>query len=101
MKFKPCCNRRCLLANCEVRNEGGCKCLCSLFDQLHSLESVEDGHTFMSAGAYIYYPNKEDADAKVEKMTDEQKKEHFEFFDKLGDFKKNVLEKIKRYEIKS
>lgn len=53
MKYKPCCNRKCLLARCEIRDNGGCYCVCSQHDYICTLEGVIKGTHLMSGCIYI------------------------------------------------
>lgn len=71
MKYKACCDRRCLLANCEIRDNGGCSCACSVNDKIESIKSVNDGH-HLFAGA-VYFPSKESREAAYNKLSDELK----------------------------
>ncbi len=56
-KYKPCCSNRCLLGNCETRDDGGCYCLCRLKDSEHNLMNVLEGRTCLKNGLFIYSPN--------------------------------------------
>lgn len=44
VKYKPCCDKRCMLFDCETREDGGCYCLCRLKDFEETLASlIEEG----------------------------------------------------------
>jgi hypothetical protein len=58
MKYKPCCSKRCLLGRCEIRENGGCYCLCSLKDHENTLLSLLDGTSYRFENGIIYDPNR-------------------------------------------
>lgn len=58
MKYKPCCNRRCLLGHCETREAGGCHCVCYLKDAEHTIESLIDGRTYKVGDGIIFDPRR-------------------------------------------
>ena len=86
MKYKPCCDRRCLLGCCEIREAGGCYCVCRLKDHECSLERALEGTVSIKNDSFIYIPGKYIA------LDEDEKKDVLE---KL----KKVREKLKEYEI--
>lgn len=79
MKYKACCEWRCLLGNCDIRDNGGCKCVCNLKDAISGLESVIEGIELPWGGGYIYYPNPDDRKKFIDNMSDDEKKEWEEY----------------------
>ncbi len=75
--YKSCCNRRCLLGTCKVRDAGGCYCVCLLVDQINTLESCISGIHLDYGGIYI--PDEEKRKSYYEKKSQEEKdkQEHF------------------------
>lgn len=87
-KYKSCCGLRCLLEKCEVRDNGGCYCVCILKDYEHSLERVLDRSIgLIPGGGFIYKPEK--AYPPLHSF------ERIEIKKKL----KNIRKKIKTYEL--
>lgn len=58
MKYKPCCDLRCLLSKCETRDCGGCYCVCRLKDFEKSCLSLLEGRSYRSSGCIIYEPGR-------------------------------------------
>ncbi|CAB4126580.1 hypothetical protein UFOVP80_38 [uncultured Caudovirales phage] len=99
MKYKPCCDRRCLVAGCEINENGGCYCACRIADALHELQSILKGHTIVSNGAMVYIPDPVKRDEFIEKMNDQEKEKYYKY--RLFDVP-NLIEfyekKLKEYE---
>jgi hypothetical protein len=72
-EYKPCCTRRCLLANCKTRNAGGCSCVCDLVDAIHNLEMVIEG-TLVGQGC-IYFPDSQKREDFLNRMSEDRRKE--------------------------
>lgn len=51
-KYKACCDRRCLLSVCIVRDNGGCSCACNMVDCIDELKDIQKGDRF--PGIYIH-----------------------------------------------
>lgn len=64
MKYKSCCNRRCLLANCVTRESGGCYCVCSIMDHILTLEDLING---TRVSAFIYFGDLDTQESFYEK----------------------------------
>ncbi len=43
MKYKPCCDIRCLLNDCKTKQQGACYCLCELFDHISTVQDAING----------------------------------------------------------
>ena|ERR1700691_974357 len=56
MKYKPCCGHKCMLANCEISEAGGCYCICRLVDYIEDIEDVLSGEMIYQNGAFIFHP---------------------------------------------
>jgi hypothetical protein len=97
MKFKACCAYQCALGGCETRENGGCYCLCRLFDRLHALENVIEGKQFvLPSGGSVYYAEEEDRKRFYQnnkEMVDEFK------INKAPKLLEEVKSKIKEYEM--
>ena len=100
MKYKPCCDRRCLVHGCEIREKGGCYCLCRMFDSISSLESVLQGNTILSEGGQIYYPDIEKAKEHFYRLSPEQQEYNKEYRENAQDIIQQIKDKIKEYEVK-
>ena len=77
MKYKPCCGRRCGLANCKTQERGGCYCTCRLVDMISSLESVIEGRSV--ARGCIYYPNAKDREKWFNSRSKEEQEVELHF----------------------
>ncbi len=58
MKYKPCCDNRCMVAGCTTRENGGCYCVCRLKDFERSLLSELSGNTIRFGAGMISRPGK-------------------------------------------
>ena len=65
MKYKPCCDRRCLKGNCQTRDHGGCYCVCRIIDAIGGLELAVEGR--MVAGGSVYIPDTAERLAYIER----------------------------------
>lgn len=77
MKYKACCGMRCLVAGCEINENGGCYCACRLSDRISLLEGVIKGKT-LHRGC-VYYPSIEARNENYNRLSDERKKEEDDF----------------------
>lgn len=98
MKYNPCCDKRCLVHGCQIREEGGCYCLCRLMDHLSQIKSASLGHTIYQGGGIIFYPDIEEAKSHLDRLSEEDKHNHLDRLAMNVEFKKKILEKIKTYE---
>lgn len=89
MKYNPCCNRRCTLANCEIRDTGGCYCVCRINDAINQMKSIIDGTSVDFGQAVVYLPNRK----RVPLQNEELKKALIKL--------KTLEETLKKYEITS
>ena len=98
MKYKPCCDRRCLKHGCITREEGGCSCLCSLFDHLHSLKRVQEGYIIKVGIGEIYYPNLDMAREMADRLPEKDKSENQKYLESIPARMKEIEDRIKEYE---
>jgi hypothetical protein len=71
MKYKPCCGRRCLLANCQTRDNGGCYCVCRIKDNIEILESTIRGEMLEMGSLFI--PSVEKREEYKKNMAEERR----------------------------
>lgn len=93
MKYKPCCNSVCLLNRCEVRDNGGCYCVCRLIDYMKSWEDIVNGDLICP---FLYF-----SDKKMQKDYYERNKAECDKY--KADAPKileDCREELKKYEIK-
>lgn len=57
-KYKPCCNRRCLVNGCEIKDKGGCYCVCRLKDSENQCLNLLDGQSYRENEGIIYVPGR-------------------------------------------
>lgn len=57
MKYKPCCEKRCMVAGCEAKEQGACYCICRFIDSMKNLESVIEGKTLYDGIGMQYIPD--------------------------------------------
>lgn len=98
MKYKPCCYIRCLVHGCKVKEEGGCYCLCRMFDHISSLESIQKGNIILDGIVSIYYPDKEKAKKHFDRLSDEDKKRNLDAISSAQENIEKIKEKIKTFE---
>lgn len=98
MEYKPCCDRRCLVHGCKIREKGGCICLCSLFDHMSSLESMEKGNTILYGIGNIYYADIEKAKELFDRLSEDEKKRNLHARLNAKENIDKIKEKIKTYE---
>ena len=92
MKYKACCERRCLLAGCEIELNGGCYCACRISDKISSLESIIQGRTIYNNGACVYISDSYSRDLHIKNMTKETKDAYLRFKNEEAQL---ILEKMK------
>ena len=87
-RYKPCCQKRCLLANCETRDAGGCSCVCDLVDVIHNLEMVIEG--IIVGQGCIYFPDSERRESFLNSMDEERRKKenHYRYVEAPEHLKK-------------
>lgn len=85
MKYKPCCDIRCLVGNCQIREAGGCVCVCRLKGVERYCLSILDG-TLPRFGEAFLRPNETFTPSleEVEKTNEELRQ---------------IREKLKEYEV--
>lgn len=71
LKYKPCCDRRCLLANCKTRDNGACSCVCRLMDSINTCNSILEGSSFKMGSIYI--PPGEYRDIFIASLSEEER----------------------------
>ncbi len=71
MKYKPCCKRRCLLGSCEIRESGGCYCVCRLVDNINIMKGVIDG-TILDHGC-LFIPDEEKRKEYLNRKSEEER----------------------------
>jgi hypothetical protein len=100
MKYKPCCGKRCLLANCKTREEGGCYCVCRLWDHIHDMQNIIDGWSFAGAGrGIVYIPDEVTRKSYVNGLTETQREEMERFKNEEAPKRlKELQERLKKYE---
>jgi hypothetical protein len=98
MKYKPCCDRRCLKHGCTTREQGGCSCLCGLFDHLHSLKRVQEGYIIKVGVGEIYYPNLDMAREMADRLPEKDKSENQKYLESIPTRMKEIEDRIKEYE---
>ncbi len=84
MKYKKCCDRICLVRGCNIRENGGCYCVCRLHDAIKQQERVISGNVYWLNGGVIYEPGrtpiplegdeKEQAETKLVILNEKMKK---------------------------
>lgn len=79
VKYKPCCNTRCCVHGCELKDSGACICICSLADTIHRLKSVIEGKMLYDGKGFQYIPD-HDFRQKVYNSWSEDEKEKFQTF---------------------
>lgn len=103
MKWKPCCDKRCCVGNCEIREAGGCYCVCRLYDRLNHLNNVQNGRTIVSEFKGMVgcstYPDLNNAKENYSKLSPEQKKFHDEYAKKAEERIKDIEKQIDSYRI--
>lgn len=67
MKYKACCKARCLSLWCDIRDEGGCDCICKLVDQENSVLAQLDGSRIKEGNSIIYVAGRKAAPGQIEK----------------------------------
>lgn len=98
MKYKPCCDRRCLLGTCKIRDNGGCYCLCRYFDHLNTLESGLNGNIIFYGEGNVYYPDVETTSKILNKMDNKSKEKHLKKMKNIYLEIENTKNLIKKYE---
>jgi hypothetical protein len=91
---------RCLLGECKIREEGGCYCLCRLFDKLDDCISIQNGKIIPINGGSIYCPDPEEIKKRIEQISDQEKVIYQEYLEKLPGMIISLENKIKEYELK-
>jgi hypothetical protein len=71
--YKPCCDKRCLLVNCETRNKGGCYCVCALVDAESTLTKLLDG-TFSSIAIPLSGEERQKFELQLKSVTEKIEK---------------------------
>lgn len=74
VKYKPCCDIRCLLGGCEIRDNGGCYCACRLDGHIANLKRCIDGKVFHKGSVYIA-----DHESYWNGLSEDKKKEELEY----------------------
>ena len=92
MKYKPCCNRRCLLAHCVTREQGGCSCVCHLMDNIHTFEDLINGSR---VNPNIFFGDKDLQDSFYEK----NKESCNIYINEAPKLLEEAKEKLKKYEL--
>lgn len=87
MKYKPCCDTRCLVGGCKTREDGGCYCVCRLKDAESSRLSLLEGRSYRFGGGIIYEPGRTPVPLEG--------KEEQETLNELM----NIRKKLKEYEV--
>jgi len=77
MRYKACCDKRCLNSHCEVREAGGCYCICRLVDCIRDLERAVDGE-LVCCGT-VYCPEQKDRDEWFNRQSEEAQKIELNF----------------------
>jgi hypothetical protein len=99
MKYKPCCERICMVSGCETQEQGGCYCVCRLLDYLNNFKLTLDGYQIYRNKCIIYYPDKVMAQEAYKNLIDNQKIDHDEYVKKIPERIRQLENKIKSYEI--
>lgn len=87
MKYKPCCNARCLVGGCKTQESGGCYCLCRLKDAEQTCLRLLSGECYRFGPGIIYKPGR----IATPLEGDEKEKTECELYE--------IRERIKTYEI--
>lgn len=93
-KYKACCNKRCLLASCEIRNNGGCICVCSLQDKINLLKSIIDGYTIFYRSVLIYIPDEDNRKSYISRMSELDRNNYMDYKEIKASENLKFLEKI-------
>ncbi len=91
MKYKPCCQKRCLVHACEIRASGGCYCVCRLMDHIRMLERTISGDVISQC---IIFGDKKSQQDYYERNKEECDKWKEEARERL----KEAREELKNYE---
>jgi hypothetical protein len=100
MKFKPCCENRCLVSGCIHRESGACYCICRMHDKINALKSIQEGMTLFDGMGMQYIPDEALRQETFDKWSDEKKKFYQDFRKTCPALIKVWEDKIKEYEIK-
>lgn len=98
-KYKPCCDKICSLGTCKTRDEGGCYCLCRLFDHLGQMKSILNGNTVYVHGGFVYFPEKETAKEYLNRIPEEKRNEHEQYVKTIPGMIFDIEKRIKNYEV--
>jgi hypothetical protein len=79
IKYKSCCDQKCLLGRCNIRDNGGCYCACRLKDLIEHLKSVIDGFTIIHGIGSIYIPDEKRREECINKMSIENREKYLRF----------------------
>jgi len=99
MKYKACCERRCLIHKCKIRDQGGCYCVCRLSDAISQIQSVIDGKTIRYEMGFVYIPDDDLRQKDIDRMTKEQKEYYETYKNSCHKEIERLKEKLKEYEI--
>lgn len=100
MKYKPCCEIRCLVHGCKTREQGACYCICKLHDSISHLESIIEGRTLYDGIGFQYIPDDEYRKKIYNSWSEEKKQTFTEFRDvEASKLIQKLKDKLKEYEI--
>ncbi len=100
MRYKPCCNRKCMVHGCKTKEQGACYCICRMWDSIHNLESIMEGRTLYDGMGFQYIPSNEFREQVYNSWSDEKKQVFQEFKNfEAPKLIQKMKEKLKEFEI--
>jgi len=65
MKYIPCCEIQCPVKVCEIKEDGGCLCVCKLSKEITELQAIVNGIALCHrSGVLVYAGNDETVQKK-------------------------------------
>ncbi|MGH3055246.1 MAG: hypothetical protein ACRDL7_09750 [Gaiellaceae bacterium] len=93
IKYTSCCDMKCLLGECKVRDGGGCVHKCNLQGEIKKLQYIIDGSgLYCNGGLMVSSPDK--IENYYQNMTLEERKEHDELKEDAPSIIKELLEEL-------
>lgn len=100
MKYKPCCNKRCMVHGCKTKEQGACYCICRIHDHISSLQSIIEGRTLYDGIGFLYIPDAQYIEKIFNSWTKEKQDTSKEFKDiEAPKLIQKYQEKLKEFEI--
>lgn len=99
MKYKPCCNRRCMVAGCEHKEQGACYCICRFIDSMKHLESIIAGRTLYDGVGMQYIPDDKYREEVLNSWSEDKKETFRKFKEEAPKLLKRYKEKLKEFQI--